>query len=107
MDCRLSEYCINTCKAKCCKRGKLPLTSEEAKMFDKNRIDKNNHYDLTDGCEYLDKNLKCKIYDKRPKICKDYPFHEMGPVKFAITHCDAVQNGVLDEEIIKRKIRKF
>lgn len=102
----LSEYCISTCKAKCCKRGKLPLLAEERAIFDSKRIDENGFYDLTGGCEFLI-NDKCSIYNKRPKMCEKYPFHEMGPLVIAITLCPAVEEGLLDQEIIKRKARKL
>ena len=35
------------------------------------RKDENNNIILS--CKDLDENGKCKIYEKRPKICRDYP----------------------------------
>ncbi len=104
---KASEYCITTCKAKCCKRGKLPLLAEERKMFNSNRIDEHGFYDLSGGCEYLDENFKCKLYNKRPKMCRDYPFHQIGPIKFATTLCEGVVEGIFDEEIEKRNVKKL
>jgi Fe-S-cluster containining protein len=103
---RLSNYCIATCGAKCCKRGELPLLPEEAKLFDKKRINNKNHYDLTGGCEFLVNNC-CSIYDKRPQMCKEYPFHHFGPKIIANIFCEAVEIGLLDEEIEEKKAKKI
>jgi Fe-S-cluster containining protein len=102
-----SKYCLEICKAKCCKRGKLPLTIEEAKFFDKKRIDNNNFYDLKDGCEHLEKDNKCKIYLNRPSMCREYPFHHFGAKIIANVFCQAVELGFYNEEIEEKKAKKF
>jgi Fe-S-cluster containining protein len=102
----LSDYCQTVCKAQCCKRGKLPLTSEETELFSSKRIDENNFYDLTGGCQHL-RGVSCGMYEKRPVACRTYPFHAIGPILIATTSCPAVDEGFLDEDIEKRNARKL
>lgn len=84
----------------------MPLTSEETKLFDKKRIDEHNFYDLTGGCEHLGKDNQCKIYLKRPAMCREYPFHHFGPKIIANLFCDAVSLGLYDEEIEEKHAKK-
>ena len=99
----LSDYCINTCKAKCCKKGKLVLSENEAKLLVKD-IDKlekkeNGIYVLNidkKNCPKLNNNM-CGVYDRRPKTCGDFPLYLHGETLITANTCQAVNENVLNE----------
>lgn len=100
-----SNFCLNTCKAKCCKKGKLPLTNSEKELFDKSRFDDRGLYDLTGGCQFLDlKTNRCTIYDKRPGICREFPFILKNRTIYANSFCIGVDKDIFyDDKKIKNE----
>lgn len=102
----LSEFCINECYAFCCKKGYLPINSEEVKLIvgdKKEFLEKegslkemiNGKYFLTlnsslDSCPQL-KNNMCLIHnhEKRPDTCKEFPIFLSGKKIKISSRCPA------------------
>lgn len=120
----ISEYCINSCKAKCCKKGQLFLFSSDElsavtknntqKYIDSDNIKKNdfgNFYfnlETNGGCPNLNlKTSMCNIHkDKnKPKICTDFPLFKAKEYIVSAGTCPAVQNKMFEEHF--RKIEKL
>lgn len=115
----LSYYCINVCRAKCCKFGKLVLFNDtevdavcgtKRKLFEKKQLLErkdtgNYHFDLVKGgCKNLRDDNMCNIHDKpsKPRICDDYPlFIPQKKYVIAADSCPGVQDGLLDEYVEK------
>jgi len=60
-------------------------------------------------CEYLDKNNRCKIYDKRPQICRDFtvkecPHHNFYEEKYTFTCLKELEDYI--ENVWKKKSKK-
>lgn len=87
-------YCIGVCQAKCCKHGRLPLSSSEKLLFDESRIDERGTYDLSGGCEYLGDDNRCLIYATRPKICGEFPFILKNRTIYANSFCPGVDEDL-------------
>ncbi|MBU0615231.1 MAG: YkgJ family cysteine cluster protein [Nanoarchaeota archaeon] len=86
----ISSYCINECKAYCCRKGYLVLTQKEHDLILKNSHEKveslkllkalpNNKFSLYMGnanlpCPSL-LDFKCTIHKSknRPMVCHDFP----------------------------------
>ena len=83
----ISRFCIEECKAYCCRKSYLVLTVEEMdlvtqgienKLEDRKILKKMNKeryfLNLRDGCPSLKNNL-CVIHNnsKRPLVCKQFP----------------------------------
>ena len=106
----IGEYCMNSCKAKCCKRGKLAVNEEQAKFIIKNKKIKTENksgltiINLDNICPAL-KDNKCSVYDKRPQSCRDYPLFYNNNMLFADAKCEAVQKGMFEEFL--KKIEKM
>jgi len=124
---QISDFCINTCKAKCCRFGQLLIiTNEELDFivgfknvdaFLKNGILKHSEnndlfftYDFKKfPCKHLNlTKYMCNEHQNinRPQICKDYPIFVIRK-KFVIFSpaCPAVEQGLLKEcEIELEKI---
>ena len=119
----ISDFCINECKAKCCKKGKLILLNEkEVNFICSNKKDKYlkrrvlkstkdgnftfNHERVK--CPYLTKDNKCSEWKNpnRPKVCYDFPLF-FSQDKYIITAqiCPSVVNGKLNEYL--EKLKKF
>ena len=113
----ISDYCINVCKAKCCKRGKLVLFNDSEicaivgknktkylknKILEKSKITKNYYYNLEkEPCKNLLQNDLCSIHkDKnKPKICDDYPIFLTKKCVIIAKDCEAAQNNLLEKYI--------
>lgn len=73
----ISDYCLNECHAYCCRKGHLPVNSEEKQLIDPD--DTSNSKTSINlnlgGCPQLDKNNYCKIHKnpKRPETCHKFP----------------------------------
>ena len=112
----ISSYCINECKANCCKTGKLFLFSideltavtidENLKYTNSDNITKNefgNFYfnlETNGGCPNLDsKTSFCKIHkDKnKPRICSDFPLFKAKEYVVSAGVCPAVQNKLFEK----------
>jgi|TARA_B100001971_G_C18178720_1_gene531445 Fe-S-cluster containining protein len=83
----ISAFCIEECKAYCCRKSYLVLTSEEVDLVTKEKrkeLEEKNILKKLDGEKYILhlhndcpslKNNLCVIYDdqKRSTICKQFP----------------------------------
>lgn len=108
----LSYFCINECKAFCCRDGNLIVNNDELdlisgnehtkkklisessiemKMFGKNLLTFKNS---CDGCPALREN-KCLIHKNilRPKTCKDFPIFIVGNEIKISSRCPAKSEG--------------
>ena len=88
----LGEFCYTECKAFCCRKGYLVLKNEELDNFVNGRKEeleregilmkgKNGNYYVElgkKGCPNLNKDFKCKIYSKRPSVCRQFPLMNSG-----------------------------
>lgn len=89
------DYCMKTCSAKCCRKGKLPLQENEKALFSSERIDEHGHYTLDGGCEHLDKQTnKCRIYLVRPTRCREFPYYERGKRLFVMSFCPIAEEKI-------------
>ncbi len=89
----VKKTCEN-CEGECCKYVAVEIDTpetlkdfEDIKWFVMHKnvnvfIDEDDvwHVEFLTPCEFLDKNGRCSIYEKRPQICRDYdqeecPFH--------------------------------
>lgn len=117
----ISDFCINVCKSKCCKRGKLVLLNDseinaivgdKRKEYEKTNIltkTPNNfhHYDLEKApCKNLDCNNKCTIHKlkERPRVCVDYPLFIVGNFILLSDDRMAVQNNLFVEYVKKLEL---
>ncbi|WP_094226757.1 YkgJ family cysteine cluster protein [Methanolobus psychrotolerans] len=76
--------CPDTCKAYCCKNGRVHMLEDEFRFLTekdqekaKNIISDSNipHlYMMNTPCSFLNMIDRCDIYDKRPTVCGLYPF---------------------------------
>lgn len=119
----ISDYCINKCKAKCCRYGKLILLNEmEIDFITKGKKEKYlkrkvlkptkdgnftfNHERVK--CPYLTNDFKCSEWrnPNRPKVCYDFPLF-FTQNKYIITSqtCPSVTEGELD--IYFEKLKKM
>lgn len=107
-------FCLKSCNANCCKNGFLNINSKEAKKILKkdktNLVSKIGELCVVSThpqCINLSESNLCKIYKKRPKICKEYPIKVIEDKNnyLVMFHpsCKAVLLGLLNENI--RKIR--
>ena len=109
-----SSLC-KTCGAVCCQYMGIELTPPETKKEADDLRWFIAHKDVSvyvdDGvwtlhvknsCEYLDKDNKCTIYDKRPNICRDYKAGDLCEYKAPVIH-DLEFNSVedLDDYVAK------
>ncbi|MFC1754317.1 YkgJ family cysteine cluster protein [Thermoproteota archaeon] len=95
----ISRYCMEECKAYCCRKGYLLLTPEEKELIAKDlKVKKlyRGDYSLALPCPML-KDNKCSIHDnpKRPKTCKDFPIFITGNKVRLSPRCLAVKEGKL------------
>ena len=119
----ISSYCINICRAKCCKVGKLLLQSEQevetiagveniGEYLENKTLESTKNgfvtYNLEQNpCRHLKQNVLCSIHksNKKPVICNDYPLFLTKKYVIASEQCPAVTNGEIDEFI--RKIKEL
>lgn len=108
----ISKFCIEECKAYCCRKGYLILNTNEVEEVTQGRKDeledkkilkiiKDGRYSLYMGnydapCPSF-KDFKCIIYNSknRPKTCRDFPLFIDGKNVFLSPRCLAVKNGLL------------
>lgn len=97
----VSSFCVNKCKAKCCRNGLLPLTIQEQERFDKTRINDRGCYDLIGGCEFLSEDNICTAYGLRPSACKSFPYMLKNRTIYANTFCPYVdKDGSYEDSLI-------
>ena len=107
-----SKYCMEVCRAICCRRGFLPLTSNEAEIIIPNkdelikkkvlRASNDGKFILSlsvFGCPQLDKENKCRIWKNpnRPQCCGEFPVFERKEGILFSKRCNAVVMGLLDK----------
>ncbi|MBN2110792.1 MAG: YkgJ family cysteine cluster protein [Methanosarcinaceae archaeon] len=96
----LSHYaCPSTCPAICCKAADIYLDEDDLKILLKASEDKagkiescnegkERYYKIPPPCPFL-KSGKCSIYDKRPTMCRLFPFNvSTMPDVLALFPCD-------------------
>jgi Fe-S-cluster containining protein len=83
-----SLFCISSCDAKCCKKGKLHFFND-LDIF-KGHLNKleNGCFELTLPCPLI-KNNTCNNYLQRPEICADFPLFLRGKVVQISSFCPA------------------
>jgi Fe-S-cluster containining protein len=120
----LCDFCINECKAFCCRKGRLLLNKNQLKLIPKNNLQKlkknkvlikinSNKFSMdfeknNDSCLFLSKN-KCMIYnhENRPRKCIDFPLFKKDNLIFLSKRCLAVQQGILYPFTLKLKKKGF
>lgn len=116
----LGPFCSNVCKAKCCKRGKLLLEKNQVDILCDVKDQKppllvareNGYFDFhigLSGCPRLTKDSKCRVYEKRPQMCRDYPLFERGETILVSSACEGFIAGKLDPYLdeLKKKKKKI
>lgn len=109
----IGQYCMEECKAYCCRKGYLELTRKEAALLmnvaEDKVTDTETLKEIEDGCYLLDLGNEkipcpqlhlssCRIHTNlnRPECCKDYPlfFEEENNIHVS-QRCPAVRAGKL------------
>ena len=110
----LSSFCMNECRAKCCKQGKLLLKDDkEIKTICGNKVDKYFKSKILERisyglatynlekkpCKMLYDGVKCRIHKSKlkPVICDDYPLFLTREYVILSNECPGVERGMLDE----------
>jgi len=119
----ISDFCINDCKAKCCKVGKLILLNDDeinfmtngnVDMFLKNGVlcrTEQGNYTFNHSkfkCPFLKDDNTCSVWKdlRRPQVCKDFPlFFVQNKFIFTADICPAIKNGMLNSYL--KKLEKF
>jgi Fe-S-cluster containining protein len=117
----MKKNCSN-CEGKCCKYVVVEIDKptnldyfEAIKWF---VCHKNINVFVSEGkwyiefltpCEFLDKNNLCKIYDKRPQICRDYhvdecTFYNDYKEKYTFTNLKEIEDYI--ENVYKKSKSK-
>jgi Fe-S-cluster containining protein len=122
----ISNYCITECKAYCCRKGYLVLTSKQADLImdSKNTKDRkclkktgkksNSKIALNLGYNNQDcpslKNYKCIIHNNkcRPTACKEFPIFIWGKKRIRLSNrCPAVREDLFYPYIAKFKLMGY
>lgn len=99
----VSTYCSSTCKALCCRNGRLNCKDEEqlklvagkklrALQRDaavKKEWDGTFSIIFTKPCPALDEEHKCGIYQVRPQCCRNFPLYQYGKNIIVAPTCPA------------------
>lgn len=104
---RVSRYCVEECKAYCCRKGYLELNREEMivvtggkpEEFAERLKKSGDVYTLYlgDGCPCLDEKFMCRIHsdEKRPRTCRHYPIFLYDDKIVLSSRCFAVKDNIL------------
>lgn len=97
------------CDAKCCRYFAFQISAPRTKHDIENIrwylahkgvtvfIDRRRwHIEVANKCRYLMKNHRCRIYDKRPAICREH----------SITSCEAVA-GDFSHDYVFKNMKEF
>ena len=96
----LGEYCINECKAYCCKKGYLILKAKEVDLVVKGKkslkkVEGGFSLNFNEGgCPSL-KDNKCSVYENRPQTCRDFPIFIKGKYVRISPRCYGFTSGLL------------
>lgn len=108
----LGSYCINTCKAQCCKRGYLlvkqdeldSLTDKKEEEYRKDEIVKDFGEKFLfkldgKGCPKLSSDNLCTIHKNpnRPVLCNDYPLFLTRKYAVVASDCPGANEGLLND----------
>lgn len=104
----ISDFCINDCRAYCCRKGYLTFGKDSVKAVTQGRIvalkEINGKYSmhLGSGCPSL-KDFKCLIHKnpKRPLACRQFPIFLEGKTVRLSPRCLAVKNNLLYPYVAK------
>lgn len=97
----ISEFCINECKAYCCRKGYLILNKTELFVVGDDLLKVTSMKDgrfslnLNGGCFSLGFDFKCNNYLRRPDTCKTFPIFVVGNEVRLSPRCLAVKEGLL------------
>ena len=106
----LTNFCLEECKALCCRKGFLVLKPDQVELVTQNRkeelIEKKLLKELPDGNFSLNMsnhdiycpslcNLRCKVYKDRPQACADFPMLIRDKKVLVSSRCPAVAAGKL------------
>jgi len=107
----MSDFCMQVCRGMCCRRGFLPLTSQEVNIVVPNKQELIKSKVLRPsndgrfllalgvfGCPQLQKDSKCRIWNNpnRPACCGEFPVFERSESILFSNRCRAVVEGHLD-----------
>ena len=114
----MSKDC-STCDGACCKHVAIEIdTPEELEDFENIKwyvchkninvyVDENYlwHIEMLTSCEFLGENHLCKIYEKRPEICREYsqeecPFHNDYEEKYTFHNLEELESYI--ENVFKK-----
>jgi Fe-S-cluster containining protein len=103
----ISKFCIEECKAYCCRKGHLTLTSKETELVTQNRtkeFEKQGTIRKSKGVFSLNfekfcpslKDCKCIIHKnpERPLVCQQFPIFITGQTIRLSKGCAAVTKGL-------------
>jgi Fe-S-cluster containining protein len=107
----MEEKTCNDCNGMCCKHVAIEIDTPETKEdFENIRwfvahknvkvyIDEDDlwHVEFSTPCEFFGENNQCKIYDKRPAICREYSqeeclFHNPYAEKYTFNSLDEIDD---------------
>lgn len=99
----LSNFCKTTCKAHCCRVGSLLLEAKEAELFSQKKQREDNMFIVPlrlKGCEHLQSNASCGIYNARPNLCRDFPLFLKSNTLLVAGWCLAVKEGLIAPKLL-------
>ncbi|MCF7799058.1 YkgJ family cysteine cluster protein [Candidatus Woesearchaeota archaeon] len=99
----ISSYCQKPCEARCCRVGELLLEKKEAEQFTKKTQREDNMFIVPlrlKGCEHLQSNASCGIYNARPNLCRDFPLFLKGNTLLVAGWCLAVKEGLIAPKLL-------
>ncbi|UGV41373.1 YkgJ family cysteine cluster protein [Methanococcoides orientis] len=76
--------CPDTCKAECCRNGRVHIFEDEFNLLKENDHERTNGirsdvlypalYIMNNPCSFLNQINRCETYERRPTVCGMYPF---------------------------------
>lgn len=102
----LGPFCMQSCHAKCCRRGKLILdTVQEQSVFPKERVEQNESgvtsIQIEGGCPNLQSDNGCSVYQNRPRCCREFPIYLRGSTVIIASWCTGYEQGLLDHYVLQ------
>lgn len=108
----ICKYCIEECKAFCCRKGYLLLNKKDAEAVTGKNVEalkkkgivkehgEKTYISLKAGCPALKNNL-CTIHRKktRPQLCKDFPIFIKDKTISLSKNCPAITQDIIYPQI--------